>query len=120
MKEWLAEIGQRIADLAKTRGWRQAELARRAAIRPPRLSRISRAVEIPRLDEILRLATVLEVGLDELAYGDTRAKSRVIQIAREIEALGSPEEIAGLNRILHLLLLGYQTAAKGPVPGRKP
>jgi transcriptional regulator with XRE-family HTH domain len=115
-EDLLIQFGQRIAKLAKGRGWSQTEVARRASIRPPRLSRISRGTEVPRVDEFFRLAAVFEVSLDELAYGDTRAKSRVTQIAREIEALGSAEEIAGLSRILYLILLGYQ--AKGS--GRKP
>jgi transcriptional regulator with XRE-family HTH domain len=119
-EELLAQIGQRIARLVKSRGWRQAEVARRASIRPPRLSRISRAIEVPRVDEFIRLAAVLEVSLDELAFGDTRAKSRMAQLAHEIEAVGSVEEISGVSRILYLILLGYQAAAKGSVPGRKP
>jgi transcriptional regulator with XRE-family HTH domain len=112
----LLQLGQRIAKLAKGRGWSQAEVARRASIRPPRLSRIARGTEVPRVDEFFRLAAVFEVSLDELAYGDTRAKSRMTQLSREIEAIGSTEEIAGLSRILYLILLGYQ--AKGS--GRKP
>jgi len=119
-EDLLPQIGQRIAKLMKGRGWSQAEVARRASIRPARLSRISHATEIPRVDELCRLAAVLEVSLDELVYGDTRARSRMTQIAREIEALGTAEEIAGLSRILYLILLGYQAAGKGAAPGRKP
>jgi transcriptional regulator with XRE-family HTH domain len=115
-EDLLAQIGQRLSRILKSRGWSQAEVARRASIRPPRLSRIVRATEVPRVDEFFRLAAVLEVSLDELAYGDTRARSRVTQLAREIEAIGSTEEIAGLSRILYLILLGYQARSSGRKP----
>ena len=61
---------------------------------------------------LVRLALALEVGLDELAFGEP-PRTRLLHLVRELEALGTLEEIAGLARLLQLLLLGYGAASAG-------
>jgi hypothetical protein len=66
----------------------------------------------PKLEEVLRLAAAFGMGLEELVLGDEGAKRyQAVQLARELAVVGSPEEVAGLTRLLQLLLLGYRTAA---------
>jgi transcriptional regulator with XRE-family HTH domain len=67
----LRTIGPRIVDLRNRLGLTQRALARRAALRPARLSKIERSLKQPRLDELDRLAPILGVSLEALAYGES-------------------------------------------------
>jgi putative transcriptional regulator len=101
------DLGPRILDLRNERGWNQLELARRAGLNPTRLSKLEHGHHEPRIEELVRLAKALVVTLDELVLGERRAQEGgALQFARELEALGSTEEIAGLERLFRLLLLG--------------
>jgi transcriptional regulator with XRE-family HTH domain len=108
----LVQIGQRIVEIRNRRGWSQRELARRAGLLPSRLSKLERALRQMKLDELVRLALALEAGLDELVFGEP-PRSRMLHLVRELEALGTPEEIAGLGRLLQLFLRGYDAATAG-------
>lgn len=109
----LARIGPRILDFRNQRGWNQIELARRAKLRAARLSRLERGLRLPKLDELVRLAEAFETGLDELAFGEPRDRAQSLRLLRDLEVLGTPEELAGLKRLLQLLVLGYQAASSG-------
>lgn len=103
----IARIGPRIVEIRNQRGWSQRELGRRVGVRPARLSRLERAVKPPKLDELIRIAQALDVGLDQLVFGET-PRPRMLELVRELETLGTPEEIAGLGRLLQLVLVGYR------------
>jgi transcriptional regulator with XRE-family HTH domain len=105
----LRAVGPRIIDLRNRLGWTQRTLARQTGLRPAQLSKIERSRKTPLLDEIVRITQALGVGLDELVFGRA-PRPEMLHLLREVEALGSPEEIAGLGRILQLLLLGYKAA----------
>lgn len=105
-----AALGSRIVDLRNQRGWSQRELARRAVLRPPRLSALELGRKLPQLEELAALAGALGVSLDELVFGQA-SRPETHELLRELEAVGTREEIAGLARLLQLLLLGYERAA---------
>jgi transcriptional regulator with XRE-family HTH domain len=109
----LQAVGSRIIDLRNRLGWTQRTLARQTGLRPAQLSKIERSRKIPLLEETVRIAQALGVGLEELVLGKT-PRPEMLQLLREVEAIGSPEEIAGLSRILQLLLLGYKAAGGRP------
>jgi len=67
----LRKIGPRIVDLRNRLGLTQRALARRSGLRPARLSKIERSLKQPRLDELDRLAQILGVSLETLAYGES-------------------------------------------------
>lgn len=67
----LQAIGPRIVDLRNRLGLTQRALARRAGLRPARLSKVERSLKQPRLDELGRLAQPLGVSLETLAYGES-------------------------------------------------
>ncbi len=67
----LRTIGPRIVDLRNRLGLTQRALARRARLRPARLSKVERALKQPRLEELDRLAQILGVSLETLAYGES-------------------------------------------------
>ena len=97
-------------------------LARRAGIRPARLSRIEKGKETPGLAEFLRLAAALDVRLEELAFGEGREAggSEVADLVLDIEAFSSPEEIALLGKLLHALGVVFLRLAGGCAQGRRP
>lgn len=66
----LRVLGPRIVDLRNRLGMTQRALARRAGLLPSRLSKIERSLKQPRLDELIRLARALGVGLETLVYGE--------------------------------------------------
>lgn len=107
--EILQALGARIVDLRNRLGWTQRVLADRTGLRPARLSKIERSRKVPSLEEVLRLARALSVSLEDLVFGETE-RPNALHLLREVQAIGTPEEIAGLSRILELLLLGYKAA----------
>lgn len=112
----LADLGNRIIELRNRRGWNQKELARRAGLRAGRLSTLESGSKRPNLDEFARLADALDVSLDEMRSGERYvSKAVTLDLTRELEAFASPEELAGLGRLIQLLLLGYR-ATLGPAP----
>jgi transcriptional regulator with XRE-family HTH domain len=70
----LPSLGNRLSACRKLKGWSQRQLARRAQIRADRLSRLEQGNTEPRLEETARLAWVLGLGLEELAYGPEKAR----------------------------------------------
>ena len=111
--EEIRSLGTRIAQLRSGLGWKQTELARRAAIHPTRLSRLENGRAIPHLHELIRLRHVLGAGLEEIVFGE-RAPSEATprQLAAELEQVGSPAEVEALQRLLGYLVLGYRVQQK--------
>ncbi len=108
-------LGKRILGLRTRRGWNQKELARRARLRPARLSTLESGAKRPNVEELARLAEALGVSLDELWSGSPHpARAERLDLWRELEDLASPEELAGLGRLLQILLEGYRAVAVSP------
>jgi len=106
-----ASLGGRIGKLRSERGWTQRELARRAGLRPARLSTLESGTKRPNLEELARLAEVLDSSMDELWSGERHSpRPKTLELVQKLEELGSPEELAGLGRLLQILLLGYRAA----------
>lgn len=70
-------IAERIQEKRESLGWSQSELARRmvsaghATYYQMVVSRTEQGTRIPRLDEAVSLASVLGVGIQWLAYGES-------------------------------------------------
>src|SRR5262245_29417149 len=90
----LRKIGPRIVDRRNQLGLTQRALARRAGLRPARLSKLERSLKQPKLDEMTQLAQVLDVGLEPLVYGEPL---RLDQPDRD-EVAGTVERFAGAFR----------------------
>lgn len=65
----LPSLGNRIAEVRSRRRWSQRYLAQLSGLRPERISRLEGGRVDPRLQEIAKLAAVLETGLEALVYG---------------------------------------------------
>ena len=66
------EIGKRIARRRKELGLKQVEVCERAGINDKYLSSIERAVSIPSLEVVIRLALALDTTPDEFLTGSIR------------------------------------------------
>jgi transcriptional regulator with XRE-family HTH domain len=113
VKEVIAGIGSRIVQLRTRRGWSQKELARRTKMRSARLSMLERSLRVPMLEELLRLAPTLGIDLDGLVFGQTPAQARTLQLLRELQAVATPEDLAGLSQLFQVLLLGFRESLAG-------
>ena len=111
------ELGARIVHLREMLGWRQNALAEQAGLRSQRLSNIERGVQLPRVDELVRLARALGVSLDELVLGRPRRTS-LTALAAQLESLMPEAELTALARHLEVLATGY-AARQGRRDGRQ-
>ncbi len=79
-----SEIGRRIARRRKTLGLRQVQVCERAGINDKYLSAIERAVSIPSLEVLMKLAIALETTPDEFLVGSIRRDSEDWRGAAEL------------------------------------
>ena len=65
-EELAQTIGRRIREAREDRGWTQQDLAERTGIRRPNVARLERGSGLPNLATLLKVATGLEIALDQL------------------------------------------------------
>jgi len=103
----LRAVGRRIGELRTLRGWTQRELCRRTGIDPARLSRIEKGAT-PKLEELLRIGTALNAGLEDLVLPDeVPSSSEITRLARNLERL-APEEREIVIRVVRAAILGFR------------
>ena len=56
---YLAEIGRRIRERREAKGWSQAQLGRRAWVRPQQISKYELGLSDPPVSTVLRICTAL-------------------------------------------------------------
>jgi transcriptional regulator with XRE-family HTH domain len=100
------QLGRRIKQLRRRRGYTQERLAERMDINAKYLSSIERGVENPTLDLLVRLAHSLEVDLHELFQGapDEEPPERLRRTIDRFVAEMDAEELSRLVRILEALV----------------
>lgn len=69
------ELGRRISQKRKRRGWSQGELARRMGVFRERVSKWERGEHAPTLEDLVSLSRTLEVPLEELGLGCAAGES---------------------------------------------
>ena len=85
-------LGERIKRLRQERNWSQAQLAQRLDIHQKQVSGYERNVHVPSVEVLIRLAELLDVSLDYLAFDDREEARNTSQIAdldllRKMEAV---------------------------------
>lgn len=80
-------IGKRIARCRKRNKLTQAVVAERADINNQYLSNIERAVSIPSIEVIMRLALALDTTPDEFLVGTARTEERWKDIAQRLRTM---------------------------------
>lgn len=108
-------LARRIGLLRTERGWKQRELARRAGLRPDRLSKLEHGRSTPTVQELVDLAGVFGIGLDELVLGRAPAappeRSRAETLFYRLAEV-MPDGGAGLNELLETLHVGIAELRK--------
>jgi ribosome-binding protein aMBF1 (putative translation factor) len=94
-RDLIQEIGRRIVEARKRRGWSQKELACRLRVKRERVGNWERGENAPRLEELALLGRVLRISLDELVYGKTRGRR-----LSEEEVRRGEQHLAGLVELL--------------------
>jgi transcriptional regulator with XRE-family HTH domain len=84
-------LGERIKRLRMERGWSQTQLALKLDVHPKQVSGWERGAHTPSTDVLVKIAEVLGVSLDYLAF-EKREASRRVDIA-DVELLGKLEEL---------------------------
>lgn len=102
-RDLIQAVGRRIVRERKRRGWSQGDLARRLGVKRERAGNWERGENAPRLEELARLAEVLQISLDALVLGRRRGRRLTEDELRRSERL-----LAGLAELL------------GAAPGRPP
>jgi HTH-type transcriptional regulator/antitoxin HipB len=64
--ELYADWGRRVRDAREARGWRQAELARRAGLKQQAISKVERGATGAADDTRIRIAAALELRVQDL------------------------------------------------------
>ncbi len=83
-------IGKRIQELRKAQGLSQEDVAEKADISPNYLSRIECGKENPTLDMLIKLATTIEVEMQEIfdfghGVGPNQLKDTMNQLIKDID-----------------------------------
>lgn len=89
-------LGDRIKRLRQERNWSQGQLAQRLNIHQKQISGYERNVHIPSVEVLIRLAELLDVSLDYLAFDDRDDSRAATQIA-DRELLRKVEEVDKLS-----------------------
>lgn len=74
-------LGERIKRLRQGRNWSQAQLAQHLNIHQKQVSGYERNVHVPSVEVLIRLAELLNVSLDYLAFEDGKNGCSVSRIA---------------------------------------
>jgi len=85
-------LGDRIKRLRQERNWSQAQLAQRLNLHQKQVSGYERNVHVPSVDVLIRLAELLNVSLDYLAFENRDDARSATQIA-DRELLRKMEEV---------------------------
>ncbi|QMV71413.1 helix-turn-helix transcriptional regulator [Comamonas piscis] len=96
-------LGQRIAELRKSRQWTQAQLAERLQVEPETISRFERGASVPSLHTLESLAAILRVSIgDLLAQSSTAPDDQAMRISAWLSEL-EPADRAFVTGIVQQL-----------------
>ncbi|HEY9050191.1 MAG TPA: helix-turn-helix transcriptional regulator [Gammaproteobacteria bacterium] len=74
-------LGERIKRLRQERNWFQAQLAQRLSVHQKQVSGYERNVHVPSVEVLIRLAELLDVSLNYLAFENREDSRNASQIA---------------------------------------
>ena len=95
------DIGARIREIRKKRGFTQEKLGEIAEVEPSNISHIERAATKVSLPTLLSIANALEVSLDELVYGSLIKNKHISsEVIDEQLSDCSAQEIRSITEII--------------------
>jgi transcriptional regulator with XRE-family HTH domain len=110
----LDRLARRINRFRTGKGWTQRELARRAGLRSDRLSRLEHGRATPSVQELVNLAEIFGIGLDELVLGRAASAPERSRAEALLSSLAEvmPDGGAGLSELLETLQVGIAELKK--------
>jgi transcriptional regulator with XRE-family HTH domain len=109
-----AEIGARIAENRLARRWRQVDLAARAGLLVPRLSRLENGHNVPNVHELVRLREALGLSIDELVLGKTATREGLRGLVGRLHGIASADELREAERLLEAWIEGLRSKKEEP------
>lgn len=109
----MREFGVRLTQFRQRAGLSITQLANRIGVDYMQVSRYEKGQSLPSLDTAVRLASVLQISLDELAAGTeppgppTFQNARLFERMRELDRLPPDRQELAL-RILDTVITGYE------------
>jgi transcriptional regulator with XRE-family HTH domain len=113
----LGNLGSRISQLRRAKGWNQAELGRLLGLKAAQISKFERGTYMPRTDVLPQLSELLGVSSDYLltgrSFGEPQRDYRLRERLEALEALPEPQRnhlVTFLDALIsaHKLLRRYQ------------
>jgi len=103
-------IGSKITELRKTKGWSQAELAGEINVSRVIIGRYERNEAVPSIDIAKKMADIFGISLDYLVGEGKNAKfdKKTLQIIEDIEAL-EPDTKDKLYFLVNAVIRDYKT-----------
>lgn len=89
------DMGMRIRQIRKAKGWSQNALAKKCGISMSFLGHIERGTRIMSLETFVNLCTVLNAGADELLWGVAAPSNAVLEMWNLSEKKTDADEITG-------------------------
>lgn len=89
------DMGMRIRQIRKAKGWSQNALAKKCGISMSFLGHIERGTRIMSLETFVNLCTVLNTGADELLWGVAAPSNAVLEMWNLSEKKTDADEITG-------------------------
>jgi transcriptional regulator with XRE-family HTH domain len=77
-------LGERIKQLRQQRGWSQAQLAKKLNVHQKQISGYERGIHSPSIELLIRMAELLDVSLDYIAFENRQDKNIVPIADREL------------------------------------
>lgn len=110
-------IGAKIKTLRKSRNLSQAELACLIGCDAPLVSRYERGINLPGVEQLIRIATVFNVAPGELLPNGedalrTRLKNLRQDITEKIIQVDSPENLEDIVRLIDKFISNNQISRK--------
>jgi transcriptional regulator with XRE-family HTH domain len=113
--EVLRAFGSRIQKRRLVFGWSQSELAKRAGILAPRLSRLESGRAAPGLGELIRLHAALSMSLDELIAGEPSPQTSAQIGLRRLERSLTPDQGLFVGILLNSIASELEARSDGVV-----
>ena len=94
-------IGKRLAEIRKSKGFKQIELAERLNVSQQVISNIERGVTTPDIEQLKKFADIYNISLDQLVGDDTNdVERKIISCIKQMDDEGKELSLGLLNQVV--------------------
>lgn len=83
-KEFSIQLGKKVKRLRQERGWSQEQLAQKLNIHQKQISKYERGIHIPSVEVLVHIASIFNVSLDYMTFGDSENTTHLHIADREL------------------------------------